>query len=136
MEELTRRVDEDVGRRPGFVAYEFIDCRDREMITLSAFRDADEAEASRSGGPRRSCRIWSSARLAALRREILVSRAARDLLSSGAMPDPRGEFASAALPPPDACRGGTRPGARPTADDRLVAADAALGWVVTAAGVT
>jgi len=47
MEELTRRVDEDVGRRPGFVAYEFIDCRDREMITLSVFRDADEAEASR-----------------------------------------------------------------------------------------
>jgi hypothetical protein len=38
MDELTRRVDErfaeDIGRWPGFVAYEFMDCRDGEIITL------------------------------------------------------------------------------------------------------
>ena len=49
MEELTRRVDEgfaeDIGRRPGFVAYEFVDCRRGEIMTLSVFRDADQAEA-------------------------------------------------------------------------------------------
>ena len=51
MDELIRRVDEgfaeDIGRRPGFVAYEFVDCDDGEIITLSVFRDADQADASR-----------------------------------------------------------------------------------------
>jgi hypothetical protein len=51
MEELTRRVDEgfaeDIGRRPGFAAYEFMDCGEGEIITLSVFRDAEQAEASR-----------------------------------------------------------------------------------------
>jgi hypothetical protein len=90
MEELARRVDEgfaeDIGRRPGFVAYEFIDCGDGEIMTLSVFREADQAEASRELAPR-----WTEAnlqdlefsRLAPLRGEILVSRAAQDMLEPG-----------------------------------------------------
>jgi hypothetical protein len=49
MEELARRVDEgfaeEIGRQPGFVAYEFIDCRDGEIMTLSVFREVEQAEA-------------------------------------------------------------------------------------------
>ena len=52
MEELARRVDtgfaEDIGRRPGFVAYEFMDCGGGELLTLSVFREAEQAEASRA----------------------------------------------------------------------------------------
>jgi hypothetical protein len=90
MEELMRRVDEsfaeDIGRRPGFVAYEFMDCGDGEIITLSVFRDADQAEASREFAQR-----WTEdnlqdlefRRVEALRGEILVSRAARAMLEPG-----------------------------------------------------
>lgn len=90
MEELTRRVDEgfaeDIGRRPGFAAYEFMDCGDGEIITLSVFRDADQAETSRE-----LARRWTEQNLQdlefsrgeALRGEILVSRAARDMLEPG-----------------------------------------------------
>ncbi len=90
MEELTRRVDdgfaEDIGRRPGFVAYEFIDCGDGEILTLSVFRDADQAEASRELALRwteENLQDLEFGRLEALRGEILVSRAARDMLEPG-----------------------------------------------------
>jgi hypothetical protein len=90
MEELTRRVDEgfaeDIGRRPGFVAYEFMDCGDGEILTLSVFRDADEAEASREFAQRwteENLQDLEFRRLEALRGEILVSRAARDMLEPG-----------------------------------------------------
>jgi hypothetical protein len=90
MEELTRRVDEgfaeDIGRRPGFVAYEFMDCGDGEIMTLSVFRDADEAEASRELALRwteENLQDLEFGRLEALRGEILVSRAARDMLEPG-----------------------------------------------------
>lgn len=90
MEELTRRVDEgfaeDIGRRPGFVAYEFMDCVDGEILTLSVFRDADQAEASRELALRwteENLRDLEFGRLEALRGEILVSRAARDMLEPG-----------------------------------------------------
>jgi hypothetical protein len=86
MDELTRRVDEDIGRQPGFVAYEFIDCRDGESITLSVFREADQAEASRELAKRwTEENLWDLEfrRLEALRGEILVSRAARDMLAPG-----------------------------------------------------
>ena len=90
MEELTRRVDEgfaeDIGRRPGFVAYEFMDCGDSEIMTLSVFRDADEAEASREFAQRwteENLQDLEFRRLEALRGEILVSRAARDMLEPG-----------------------------------------------------
>ena len=90
MEELTRRVDdgfaEDIGRRPGFVAYEFMDCGDGEIVTLSVFRDADQAEASREFAQRwteENLQDLEFRRLEALRGEILVSRAARDMLEPG-----------------------------------------------------
>jgi hypothetical protein len=90
MEELTRRVDEgfaeDIGRRPGFVAYEFMDCGDGEIVTLSVFRDGDQAEASRELALRwteENLRDLEFGRLEALRGEILVSRAARDMLEPG-----------------------------------------------------
>jgi hypothetical protein len=90
MDELTRRVDEgfaeDIGRQPGFASYEFMDCGDGEIITLSVFRDADQAEASRE-----LAKQWTEEnlqdlefeRLETLRGEILVSRAARDILEPG-----------------------------------------------------
>ena len=90
MEELTRRVDEgfaeDIGRRPGFVAYEFMDCGDGEIMTMSVFRDADQAEASREFAQRwteEQLQDLEFGRLEALRGEILVSRAARDMLEPG-----------------------------------------------------
>ncbi len=90
MEELTRRVDEgfaqDIGRRPGFVAYEFMDCGDGEILTLSVFRDGDQAEASRELALRwteENLQDLEFGRLEALRGEILVSRAARDMLDPG-----------------------------------------------------
>ena len=90
MEELTRRVDEgfaeDIGRRPGFVAYEFMDCGDGEILTLSVFRDADQAEASRELALRwteENLQDLEFGRLEALRGEILVSRAERDMLEPG-----------------------------------------------------
>ena len=90
MEELTRRVDEgfaeDIGGRPGFVAYEFMDCGDGEIVTLSVFRDADQAEASRELALRwteENLQDLEFGRLEALRGEILVSRAARDMLEPG-----------------------------------------------------
>jgi hypothetical protein len=90
MDDLTRRVDEgfaeDIGRQPGFVAYEFMDCGDGEILTLSVFRDADQAEASRDLAQRwteENLRDLEFRRLEALRGEILVSRAARDMLEPG-----------------------------------------------------
>jgi hypothetical protein len=90
MQELTRRVDEgfaeDIGRRPGFVAYEFMDCGDGEIVTLSVFRDADQAEASRELALRwteENLQDLEFGRLEALRGAILVSRAARDMLDPG-----------------------------------------------------
>jgi hypothetical protein len=90
MDELTGRVDEgfaeDIGGRPGFVAYEFMDCRDGEIITLSMFGEADEAEASRELAQRwteENLQDLEFRRLEALRGEILVSRAARDMLEPG-----------------------------------------------------
>jgi hypothetical protein len=90
MEDLTRRVDEgfaeDIGRRPGFVAYEFMDCGDGEIVTLTVFRDADQAEASRELAQRwteENLQDLEFRRLEALHGEILVSRAARDMLEPG-----------------------------------------------------
>jgi hypothetical protein len=87
MDELTRRVDdgfaEDIGRQPGFVAYEFIDCRDGEIMTLSVFREADQTEASRELAQRwteENLQDLEFGRLEAMRGEILVSRAAEDVL--------------------------------------------------------
>jgi hypothetical protein len=90
MKELSRRVDEgfaeDIGRRPGFMAYEFMDCGDGEIVTLSVFRDGDQAEASRELALRwteENLQDLEFGRLEALSGEILVSRAARDMLEPG-----------------------------------------------------
>jgi hypothetical protein len=90
MDELTRRVDdgfaEVIGQQPGFVAYEFIDCRDGEIMTLSVFREADQAEASRELAQRwteENLQDLEFGRLAPMRGQILVSRAAEDMLEPG-----------------------------------------------------
>jgi hypothetical protein len=78
------------------VAYEFLDCGDGEIMTLSVFREADQTDASRELAPR-----WTEAnlqdlefsRLAPLRGEILVSRAAQDMLEPG-HPETTRRFAS------------------------------------------
>ena len=87
MEELARRVDdgfaEEIGAQPGFVSYEFIDCGEGEIITLSVFQDAQQAEASRRLAHRwteQSLRDFEFSRIEALRGEIHVSRAARNML--------------------------------------------------------
>jgi hypothetical protein len=90
MDDLTRRVDEgfaeDIGRQPGFMAYEFMDCGEGEIMTLSVFADADGAEASRDLAQQwteENLQDLEFQRLEALRGEILVSRAARDMLEPG-----------------------------------------------------
>jgi hypothetical protein len=90
LQELARRVDdgfaEEVAAQPGFVSYEFIDGSDGVVITLSVFRDADQAEASRALAQRwteESLQDFEFSRIEALRGEILVSRAARDVLEPG-----------------------------------------------------
>jgi hypothetical protein len=87
MDELTRRVDEDfaelLGAQPGFVSYEFLDCGDGDVMTISVFRDADGAHASRE-----LAQQWTDENLGdfeftrreALEGEILVSRAAQEML--------------------------------------------------------
>jgi len=80
--ELTRRVDEEfadrIGAQGGFVSYELVDCGGGEVVTISIFRDAQQAEGSRELAQR-----WTEERLGdfglarteALHGEILVSRA-------------------------------------------------------------
>src|SRR5436190_14385895 len=85
-----------IGREPGFVAYEFMDCGDGEVLTLSVFGEAAQAEASRVLAQR-----WTQqnlgdlefSRLETLRGEILVSRAVWDMLEPGHAGDAR-KFAS------------------------------------------
>lgn len=88
MDDLVRRVDEtfaeDIARQPGFVSYEFMDCDDGEITTISVFETSDQAEASREIAQR-----WTEdnlgdmdfTRMDALRGEILVSRADQDMLT-------------------------------------------------------
>ena len=49
--ELAERVGEDfadrLSERPGFVAYDFLDCGDGEAMSISVFREASQAHASR-----------------------------------------------------------------------------------------
>jgi hypothetical protein len=90
MEELVRRVDEgfaeDIGRQPGFLAYEFMDCGDGEIVTLSVFGDAAQAEASAALAQQwteENLRDFEFSQLERLRGEILVSRAMQDMLEPG-----------------------------------------------------
>jgi hypothetical protein len=90
IEDLTRRVDEgfvnEISGQPGFVSYEFMDCGNDEIMTVSIFRDADGAEASRDMAQRwtdENLTDFEFTRIEPLRGEILVSRAARDMLEPG-----------------------------------------------------
>jgi hypothetical protein len=88
MEELMRRVDasfaDDLSAQPGFVSYEFMDCGDDEVMTVSVFREARGADASRELAARwtqENLESFEFTRLEALRGEIMVSRAAQDILA-------------------------------------------------------
>jgi hypothetical protein len=90
IEGLALRVDdgfaEEISAQPGFVSYELIDCGNDEVMTVSVFRAADDAEHSRE-----MARRWTEenltdfwfTRIEPLRGEILVSRAAPDMLRPG-----------------------------------------------------
>jgi hypothetical protein len=87
MDELARRVDdgfaEDIRTRPGFVSYEFVDCGDGEILTISMFADANEAEASRElaqNWTEENLADMEFRRLEALHGEVMVSRAAGEML--------------------------------------------------------
>jgi hypothetical protein len=90
MDDLARRVDEEFAEQicaqPGFVSYEFMDCGDGQIMTVSMFAEAAQADASQD-----LARRWTEQRLRdiefstldAMRGEVLVSRAARDMLEAG-----------------------------------------------------
>jgi hypothetical protein len=87
---LTRLVDdgfaERVARQPGFVSYEFVDCRVREIMAVSIFHEAAQADASRELARRWTLENLQDFELTpteALRGEVLVSRADRDMLEPG-----------------------------------------------------
>jgi hypothetical protein len=87
IEELASRVDEsfaeEIRTQPGFMSYEFIDCGEGEIMTISLFEQADQAEASRGLAER-----WTQehladlqfARIQALHGEVSVSRADQEML--------------------------------------------------------
>jgi hypothetical protein len=90
MDELARRVDEEFAEmicaQPGFCSYEFVDCGDGEISTISIFREAAEAEASRDLAMRwteANLREFEFARKETLHGEIMVSRAGRNMLEPG-----------------------------------------------------
>jgi hypothetical protein len=90
MEELMRRVDagfaDQIGSQPGFVSYEFMDCGDGEVMTVSAFQTAKEADASRDLAQRwtqENLQGFEFTRLESLRGAIMVSRAVQDMLAPG-----------------------------------------------------
>jgi hypothetical protein len=60
--ELAERVGEDfadsLSRQPGFLTYEFIDCGDGEAMSISVFREAQQARDSRALAQR-----WTQERL-------------------------------------------------------------------------
>src|SRR5512140_406737 len=90
MDELASRVDEgfaeEICAQPGFVSYEFVDCGDGEVMTISIFREAGEA-----AGARELAKRWTDenlqhlgfTRMGALDGEMLVSRANQDMLEPG-----------------------------------------------------
>lgn len=86
-EELARLVEaefaDQIAARPGFVWYAFVDCGGGELVTISVFRERDQA-----AGSRELARRWTEERLTefgltvteALNGAIPVSRAAPELL--------------------------------------------------------
>jgi hypothetical protein len=87
---LTRLVDdgfaERIASQPGFVSYEFVDCRGGEIMALSIFHEDEQADASRELARRwtlENLRDFELTLKEALRGEIRVSRAERDMLEPG-----------------------------------------------------
>jgi hypothetical protein len=87
MDELASRVDqgfaEEIRAQPGFKSYEFIDCGEGEIMTISLFSEALQAEASREFAERwtrENLEDLEFARIEALRGEVCVSRADADML--------------------------------------------------------
>src|SRR3954470_4385596 len=84
--ELTRRVDADfserISARPGFVSYEFLDGGGGDAMSITAFRKASQAAASRALAVR-----WTEAQFPdieltvteSLHGEVIISRAAAAL---------------------------------------------------------
>ncbi len=100
MDELARRVDEgfaeQVAGQPGFISYEFLDCGEGEIMTVSIFREPQEAEASRDLALRwteENLQDFDFDRVETLHGEILVSRAGRNMLEP-AHAGAAGKFAS------------------------------------------
>jgi hypothetical protein len=86
-DELARLVDggfaELIAAQPGFACYEFIDCGEGEITTVSLFGEAHEAEASRDLAQRWTAENlddFELIRAEVLHGEVLVSRAAREML--------------------------------------------------------
>jgi hypothetical protein len=101
MDELASRVDKDfadqVRAQPGFVSYEFVDCGDREVMTISIFGDAAGATGSRDlamSWTEQNLRDLEFTRMGALDGAILVSRANEEMLEPGHVGAAR-KFASA-----------------------------------------
>jgi hypothetical protein len=90
MDELALRVDggfaEELTAQPGFVSYEFLACGDGDVMTISVFHDAAGARLSQEIAQRwtdENLTDFEFSRREALQGEILVSRAAQELLEPG-----------------------------------------------------
>jgi hypothetical protein len=90
IDELASRVDEgfaeEISAQPGFVSYEFVDCGDSEVMTISIFGEAAGAAGSRDLARRwtdENLRDLEFTRMGALDGEILVSRAGEEMLEPG-----------------------------------------------------
>ena len=101
MDELSRRVDrgfaDEISAQPGFVSYEFVDCGEGEVMTISVFDEAMGATGSREFAQRwteENLQDLEFTRMEALSGEILVSRANEDMLEPGHVGTAR-KFASA-----------------------------------------
>ena len=101
MDELSARVDrgfaDEISAQPGFVSYEFVDCGEGEVMTISIFDEATGAMGSRELAQRwteENLRDLEFTRTEALSGEILVSRANEEMLEPGHVGTAR-KFASA-----------------------------------------
>jgi len=90
MDELASQIDagfaEEICAQPGFVSYEFVDCGDGEVMTISIFGEAKGAAGSRELAQRWTAEQLQDlefTRMGALDGEILVSRARDDMLEPG-----------------------------------------------------
>jgi heme-degrading monooxygenase HmoA len=87
---------EEIAATPGFISYEFVECESGEILTMSLFKDADQAEESRGLAQRwtdENLQDFEFTRVEALHGEVAVSRAMREMLEPGHAGDGPG-FAS------------------------------------------